>query len=48
MSDAIVFSTSGLTCVSIFSLLSQPLLDIGAEEVFEDAGDRLEDVLIRA
>ena len=46
MTDAIVFSTLGLTCVSIFSPLSQPRLDIGAEEVFEDADDRLEGVLI--
>ena len=41
MNDAIVFSTSGWVRISIFSSSSQPQLENGAEEVVEDADDRL-------
>ena len=41
MYDAIVFSTSGWVRISIFSSPSQPQLENGAEEVVEDADDRL-------
>ena len=45
MSDANVLSSSRLVYVSIFSTPSPPQLENGAEEVVEDADDRLESVL---